>query len=367
VTSGALKRLALGLGLSCVVLAFIEGACSALWFGWETWTRFELPIQERHHTRYDAELGWVNEPNLRDPDLYAPGRSFTSNAQGFRNAADTPVQVPAGKLRVICCGDSFTLGYGVGDADSWPAQLERIDARLEAINMGQGGYGVDQAWLWYRRDGLPLDQQLVLFAFIGDDFERARRATFRGYAKPLLRAVDGRIEIANVPVPASSLRFPLWTQNAPIAGELRVVQLARRLLRKLGAGRARSAPELSEPQARDLALAIFRDLERATRERGARLALVLLPHLDSRQPDALHGIPGYVGEALDLARADGIAVIDLQPAFEALAPAARRELFIGEGELPLPGAKGHYNARGNAFAAEAIHAELLERGLLPPR
>lgn len=359
-----LKKLALGLGLSLVVLALIEGACSTLWFGWEAWTRFELPIQERHHTRYDAELGWVNEPNLRDPNLYAPGRGFTSNAQGFRNASDTSVQVPSGRMRVICCGDSFTLGYGVGDRETWPAQLEQIDARIEAVNMGQGGYGLDQAWLWYRRDGLPLEHQLVLFAFIGDDFERARRATFRGYAKPLLRALDGRIEVGSVPVPASSLRFPLWTQNAALASELRIVQLVRRGLRKLGAGEARSAPELSEAQAGDLALAIFRDLERSSRERGARLALVLLPHLDARRLDQLQSVPDYVTRALDAARAEGIAWIDLRSAFEALDPSARRELFIGPDELPLPGAKGHYNARGNAFAAAALHAELVSRGLL---
>jgi hypothetical protein len=361
-----LKKLGLGLALSLVVLTLLEGTCSALWCAWEVWTRFELPIQERHHTLYDEQIGWVNAPNLRDPDMYAEGRGFTSNAQGFRNAADTPVAVPPGRVRVICCGDSFTLGYGVGDAESWPAGLERIDARIEAINMGQGGYGVDQAWLWYRRDGLPLEHQLVLFAFIADDFERARRASFRGYAKPLLRAVDGRIEIGNVPVPASSLRFPLWTQNAPLLDELRIVQFARRALGTWTPRGTRPPPDLDEAQGLDLALAIFRDLERSARERGARVALVLLPNLDSRQPDVLQGIPDYVAQALDTARAEGLTVIDLRPAFEALAPAARRALFIQPGELPLPGAKGHYNAQGNAFAAQALHAELVQRGLLPP-
>src|SRR5262245_13060050 len=95
-----LKKLALGLALSLGVLAFIEGTCSALWFGWELWTRFELPIQERHHTLYDAQIGWVNAPSLRDPDLYAKARGFTSNAQGFRNAADIPVAVAPGRVRV---------------------------------------------------------------------------------------------------------------------------------------------------------------------------------------------------------------------------------------------------------------------------
>ena len=365
-TRARVRKWAGGLALSLLVLALVEGTCSALWFGWELWTRFELPIQERHHTRYDPELGWVNQPNLSDPDLYAPGRGFTSNAQGFRNRYDIPEAVPEGRLRVICCGDSFTIGYGVGDSESWPAQLEALDARIEAVNMGQGGYGADQAWMWYRRDGLPLEHQLLVFAFIGDDFERARRSTFRGYSKPLLRAVDGRIAVGNVPVPPSSLRFPLWTQNAPLFSELRTVELAQRVLRKLVGPRGAPQPDLSQPEAHDLALALFRDLELATRERGARLALVLLPNLDSRKDDQLGGVPAYVEQALTQAAAEGLCVIDLRAAFGALDPAARRALFIQAGELPLPGAKGHYNARGNQFAATALHAELLRAGLLPP-
>ena len=247
------RRLAAGLGLSLLVLVLIEGASSGLWFGWEAWTRFERPIQERHHTRYDSELGWVNEPGMSDPDLYAPGRGITTNSQGFRNTRHFPVEVPAGRLRVICAGDSFTLGYGVADSDSWPAQLAALDPRLETVNMGQGGYGVDQAWMWYRRDGLELDHQLLLFAFIGDDFERMRKATFRGYGKPLLKVVDGRIAVGNVPVPRSSFRFPLLTQNLPLLEELRIVELGRRVLRKLRGGEpAARRLDLDERQAREL-------------------------------------------------------------------------------------------------------------------
>jgi hypothetical protein len=361
------RRLAAGLGLSLLVLVLIEGASSGLWFGWEAWTRFERPIQERHHTRYDSELGWVNEPGMSDPDLYAPGRGITTNSQGFRNTRDFPVEVPAGRLRVICAGDSFTLGYGVDDSDSWPAQLAALDPRLETVNMGQGGYGVDQAWMWYRRDGLELDHQLLLFAFIGDDFERMRKATFRGYGKPLLKVVDGRIAVGNVPVPRSSFRFPLLTQNLPLLEELRIVELGRRVLRKLRGGEpAARRLDLDERQARELSLAIFRDLERATSARGARLALVLLPNLDSRRPGQLQGIPAYARAALEQAAAEGLAVLDLTPEFAALDPQPRQELFIPAGELPLPGAKGHYNARGNRFVAEALHARLLADGLLPP-
>ncbi|MBZ0270081.1 hypothetical protein K8I85_18165, partial [bacterium] len=106
------------------------------------------PVAERRHTRYDPELGWANRPSVRIDDLYGPGRSLTTNAQGFRAPCEYAERIPDGTIRLLCSGDSFTLGWGVDDADTWPAQLERLDERVETINLGQGGYGIDQAYLW---------------------------------------------------------------------------------------------------------------------------------------------------------------------------------------------------------------------------
>lgn len=53
--------------------------------------------------------------------------------------------VPPGRYASSARGGSFTLGYGVGDADTWCALLQTIDPRLETVNMGQAGYGLDQA------------------------------------------------------------------------------------------------------------------------------------------------------------------------------------------------------------------------------
>ena len=51
--------------------------------------------------------------------------------------------MPPGKTRIICSGDSFTLGFGVDNEHTWPQQLAARNANLETVNMGQGGYGAD--------------------------------------------------------------------------------------------------------------------------------------------------------------------------------------------------------------------------------
>ncbi len=134
-----LKRLCFALLAVILGLAAFEGLCSLGLLSWDLVFRSKRPVAERVHTDYDEELGWVNRPSVQIKDLYGPGRTLTINAQGFRATRDYPVEVPEGKVRILASGDSFTLGYGVGDADTWCAALERTDPRLEIVNMGQGG------------------------------------------------------------------------------------------------------------------------------------------------------------------------------------------------------------------------------------
>lgn len=116
---------------------------------------------------------------------------------------------------MICSGDSFTLGYGVRDDETWCHQLMQLDDRLETVNMGQGGYGFDQAYLWFRRDGVRLAHHVQVFAFISDDFRRMERVEFIGYAKPVLRVVGDSLRVDNVPVPRRGYGVASWfTRNA---------------------------------------------------------------------------------------------------------------------------------------------------------
>ena len=168
--------------LRCVfVFVVLEGTASLLSFALSLPDRIERPIAERLHTRYDAELGWIHIPGWHMADFYGPGSDLSINAQGFRDTADTPLAATPGLIRAICSGDSFTLGYGVGNAETWCAQLEVLEPRLETINMGQGGYGIDQSYLWYARDAAPLEHQLHLFGFIREDFGRIQSSEFLHY------------------------------------------------------------------------------------------------------------------------------------------------------------------------------------------
>jgi hypothetical protein len=254
---------------------------------------------------------------------------------------------------VICSGDSFTLGYGVADPDTWCNFLGRLDRRIEPVNMGQGGYGVDQAYLWYVRDGQQLDHDVHLFAFIFGDFPRMAEARFLGYGKPVLKLEDGEVVVSNAPVPRRGYLAPWFTQNASLFDELRSVAAVRALVGRLSSP---NSPTQDSNLVMPVALAIFERLEAHHRARGSELVLVYLPV----EEDHSGAYDGFRARMADELGNRGITFVDLTQDFRALWDHEAQRVFITDDESGFPDARGHYSAAGNAFIAESLYRRLIE-------
>lgn len=365
---GALKVGCLNLGILILLLCLAEGAASVLL----RLNRIRagqsgaLELAEVHHTTYDTLLGWANRPDVSLPDFYGDGIGLQTNARGFRGATDFGDAAPPGVTRIVCVGDSFTLGFGVADDDSWCAHLARDREDREAVNMGQGGYGVGQAFLWYDRDA-TFDHDLVVFAFIADDFFRMRRTQFLGYDKPRL-AVDGDSTVAtNVPVPETSFQraqAPAWLRTVPDAlRDASLYRLARMFTRGGGGGDGASAEEGGEvpysapPRPEDLELvrALFTDLHRTVQRRGARLAAVYLPERDEFAVDTDLEWRAAVEAA---ANEHGFAYWDLVPDLRENYPNQAPLLYLTEEDGGRDGAPGHFNVAGNAAVAALLERRM---------
>lgn len=277
--SGA--RVALLGGLSTVlILVLLEGVLSWAYALTKAWERSAPVPPEVSHARHDPDLGWSHIPNLHIRDLYGPGRHFTSNGQGHRAPHDFPVAVPAGRKRVLFLGDSFTMGVGVGDHATFPAQLEARDPRIQSVNMGMGAYGVDQAFLWYERDGEAIEADAIVFSFIEHDF--ARMATdFYMAPKPVLRVEGDALIVENRPVPERDPGRRVAKAASEFTHTLDTGKVLRRLLSWL------PQPERGRPDFSGSALAerMFGELAARAAERGHVLVLVYLPSLEDRDQD----------------------------------------------------------------------------------
>ncbi len=312
------------------------------------------PMAERVHTTYDPDLGWANLPDLFVPDMYGPGKYVRINAQGFRNNAAVSKAVPPGKIRVICSGDSFTFGYGVDNDHTWCQLLAAHDARLEAVNMGEGGYGVDQAYLWYKRDGAGLAHDVQVLAFVTTDFERMLFDTFLGYGKPVLDLRHGQLVVHNVPVPKPQA-YRLWlVRHAVTLEKLGAVKLMAELLSGNAAHGVRT-PEEASNWIRPVVAAMFADLQRINASKHSVLVLVLLPTRDD-----------YVGSKAEFwreflaseATRQGLVFIDAIEALRALPPRQIEPLFIPQGQIGYMASAGHYTEAGNAFVATLLYERL---------
>ena len=103
------------------------------------------------------------------------------------------------------------------------------------MNLGQGGYGTDQAYLRFLRDTKNLAHQVQVFAFINDDFRRMQSDKFLGFNKPVLTLVNGVLTVGNVPVPKTGTRYP-WLIAVPRAlMETRMAVFLTRVMNKCDA------------------------------------------------------------------------------------------------------------------------------------
>lgn len=155
----------------------------------------------RRLIRQDSLLGWVSTPGISVPNMYGPGAGLHVDARGFRIGRQGDSLVGGSPVRAVCSGDSFTFGAGVADDRTWCALLGRLMPGLATVNMGQSGYGVDQAYLWYKRDGAGIAHDAQVFAYITDDLHRMQVTTSYGSAKPRLELRNDSLVTTNVPVP----------------------------------------------------------------------------------------------------------------------------------------------------------------------
>lgn len=336
------------LTVAVVTCLLCEGLSSTIFVAREAVTG--RPLAERLHTEYDELLGWINTPSLYIEDMYGPGIYVRTNSQSFRNNYDLSARVPDDKVRLICSGDSFTFGYGVDNDHTWCQLLASLDNRLETVNMGQGGYGIDQAYLWYKRDGTELEHEVHIFTFITDDFNRMQSDTFLGYGKPVLELEEGVIVTRNVPVPRRSFAAPWLIHGLRTLNGLKSIRLSQELF-------YRSNPVSNvNHQSRDLVIKIIEELQQLHQARNSILVLVYLPIEQDYTETESDSWRLFLAEH---AAKNGWLYVDLVDEFRKLPSQEIRELFISEDAVDYYGASGHYTEEGNAFVAESLYKKLM--------
>ncbi|MEW6070989.1 MAG: hypothetical protein AB1726_00150 [Planctomycetota bacterium] len=324
--------------------------------------------------RFDAELGWCNPRNGGFGD-------FAYDWAGCRIAAGPLAREKTpGVRRVVTLGCSMTHGEEVGPTETWCAVLDASRADVEVANLGVAAYGLDQALLRWRRDGVPLAGDEVWLGWLPEAALRAinlYRPALRHWSlevcfKPrFVLGEDGGLVL--VPNPAQNLADIVrlcdsqaeflaalgghdpWVARAPAAYAPRGSRLShhsfvgRILLSVHEAGGRDLARRLGGPgeEAYRILRAIVLTTAREAGEHGARFRLLILPcRTDLERRDAA-GRAAWEPLCADLAAA-GVEILDLTGPLDA-SGLSRADLFAPQ---------GHYSAAGNRVVAEALAAAI---------
>lgn len=313
------------------LVLFVVGAEAALRaIGWP---KIDDGAEFAHRQVY-----WVSDPNLHEePMLHKElGSSFPVSTD--KNGLRAPIhdeQKPPGVLRVMTLGCSTTFGWGVSDAESYPARLEALlheagYENVEVINGGQPGYTSFQGrWLW---DTVlnRYDPDVVLLGYIVQD---ARKAAYSDLSQAILMR-EGAFLKANV----------LYNWRLYLAMKVATGAVVVRTKEREEGGDA-GVFRVSEQEYLDN----LRDLRAKITARGAKVVHFGFP-LE---------VVGYTETHRRLLRleAESAGIPWVDPSEEVEREAAKRTLFF-------PQDRGHPNAEGTALIAQLVRDYLVREKLV---
>src|SRR2546425_6211547 len=134
---------------------------------------------------FDPELGWAPLQNITA--LHKKGALsglVHQNKYGLRGPDDMQLKKTTGKRRILVLGDSYTWGYGVNQTELFSAP-EVHGTNDEILNFGVSGYGTDQEYLFYLREGTNFEVDEVVVAFTPyNDVANNLAPKQYGYLKP---------------------------------------------------------------------------------------------------------------------------------------------------------------------------------------
>ncbi len=318
-------------------------------------------------TDFSLTPGYSN----KQPD----GSTITINSLGLRDD-EIDVKKPQGRRRVLCLGDSFPFGLGVEAKESFPKVCEGILRRaghpeVDIVDCGVPGFGTDQSLRFLETRGLELEPDgVVLSVFPGND-------TFDDITSGEYQVVDGLLVPAgsnhSVKVARFLDRFALYhlvesafakDESSPRGGTPAANAARKRTPLEMYAIYSKVDEAGSEVLiGRAHTFENIAKMQLLLRARGIPFAVVICPGLPEVDREAATSTVKTFGKdsadydfakplkllEVELTRL-AVPFVDFAKPFDALAKGDGRRFFLRN---------YHYNARGNAIAAQAL-ADLLQ-------
>jgi lysophospholipase L1-like esterase len=314
---------------------------------------FQVVFRESVQASANPVLEYELRPGARD------GAARISR-QGLRDD-DAATPKPPGVVRIVAVGDSVTYGSGGARGLGWVERLEALLAesgesrRHEVWNLGVPGYNATQVLERLRTAGAPLEPDVLVYGYVLNDPQAfsLEAAALRQMRDEATRGGPG--EASAIRRLLARSRLLLWVRHELAPAPRRPAEMPEDPAYATTGDRAGYFRSLhADPSGRVRVERAFDDLSAFSQERGAPALVAIFPLFDI-DPGA-DSLPDVRAQVADAARARGLAVIDLAPAYDEARRRLGRRLDVDF---------LHPNAFGHRVAAHAIRAALCRDGALP--
>jgi len=254
------------------------------------------------------------------------GAPISSNSLGMRDREYTTIK-PPNTYRIVLLGSSHDLGSGIKEDETYENVVEdRLNhelpdshySRYEILNMSVGMSGLFQRLLRLEQQGFQFKPDAVILSVAAGD----QQFLFRHLSRALSLGIQ--------PPPDYRQLLEQVTRSAGIHGKMPEVMIERRL----------------QPYGDELYEWAFQRFAQQCKQRGIHPLVVFRP-----APVDFQGVEqADRSEVIRLARAAGLEVIDLSPAFDSVRD--RSTLIIAKWDH-------HTTARGHRLLADKLYERLV--------
>ena len=318
--------------------------------------------------RARPDVGLLHVPNQTG---YLDDGLATINRLGFRGPAPRSPK-PDGLVRVLAVGDSTTFGWGVGDEEAYPAQLERRlresapSLGIDVINAGVSAYNLHRTSRLLKHFGASLEPDVVLVGLFWNDlpYERVTPEGVLQGGTESSQAAQAAETRGSEPfrLGHNPSRFNRLLRTSRALYVLRHAWLAAVAPTDAATNQARWEMALLEGRESQAIDEAWADISRTLAEirtlgesGGYAVGVVIIPiraQVEADYPNA-----AYQTRARAMAVALGMFVVDPLPAFRGRTDPS--SLFI-------PYDRIHFSAKGNAVLADAVFEALRGRPEFTP-
>lgn len=330
----------------------------------------------------EGEHRWIKLASNKTCSLKSQWHAFEpievkTNSLGLRNP-EVPTQKPDGETRILFVGDSFTMGWGVKENETFARKTEELlrtqgFSNVTSINAGFSAAGPSGYYLYLKYFGLDLDPDIVVVGFfIGNDITARKDVewvkTDENGMPDIVRSKSTYIDSTGtirftdtplryrIPILNNSHAF-LMLVNA-ISPQKTSTDPSKEMIRQLTCLFQSNCHDLDTAK-REVQF-LFKGINSLVSSKGKKLVVLMIP--DDYQVNAypsykyVQGLPllpserrSINNEFIRFFEDEKIAYIDVLPD---MMEQAKEPLYLPE--------DGHWNAAGHAFAANIISDKLRE-------